>query len=41
MIKMKNKILIKNVIINESGHLSSFQYVFFEFDSNVFIECVL
>jgi hypothetical protein len=51
MIKMETKILIKDVIINESGHLSTFfgrlkftstfQYVFFEFDSSVFIECVL
>jgi hypothetical protein len=46
MIKMEIKILIKDVIINESDHLntflkgqkftSTFQYVFFEFDSNFF-----
>jgi hypothetical protein len=50
MIKIEIKILIKDVLINESDHLSIFlksqnsqvfQYVFFEFDSSVFIECVL
>jgi hypothetical protein len=41
MIEMEIKILIKDVIINESGHLSTFQYVFFEFDSTIFKNCVL
>jgi hypothetical protein len=50
MIKMKMKFFIKDVIINESDHLSIFlkgqnsqvfQYLFFEFDSSVYIECVL
>jgi hypothetical protein len=51
MIKMETKILIKDIIINESGHLNTFlesqnsQVLFniyiFEFDSIVFIECVL
>jgi hypothetical protein len=50
MIKMRMKFFIKDVIINESDHLSIFlksqnsqvfQYVFLEFDSSGYIECIL
>jgi hypothetical protein len=51
MIKMETKILIKDVIVNESGHLNTFMegqnsqiyfnIYFLNFDSSVFIEFVL